>query len=105
MVISKMLAMAVEEAKDGTMEWWWLSFADENGFRGAVLMKAVGFSTALLSTKALDINPGGEVKGFVLPTGTAVTELVMRGYSMRLLTETECVAFDIASEKSLGEMN
>jgi hypothetical protein len=47
--------------------WWWLSFADESGFLGAVLTRAHGFVTAVTKTHMLGVNPGGEVRGMEIP--------------------------------------
>lgn len=47
--------------------WWWLSFAGDEGFIGAILTKANGFISAVQKTHTLGINPGGEVKGAQLP--------------------------------------
>jgi len=53
-----MIARELEQPES----WWWLSFADENGFRGGVLTRAHGIGTAVTKTHALGINPGGEVR-------------------------------------------
>lgn len=48
---------------------WWLSFADEAGFKGAVIVPDVEeFLAAVLLTHALGLNPGGECVGFPMPT-------------------------------------
>lgn len=44
-------------------QWWWLSFADHDGFRGGVLTKARGFISAIQKATELEINPGGAVRG------------------------------------------
>jgi hypothetical protein len=55
-----------EEAQEPE-SWWWLSFAGEAGFLGAILTRARGFITAVQKTHELGINPGGEVKGVQIP--------------------------------------
>lgn len=50
---------------------WWLSFVDPDGeegqrFLGVVMVEAPGFLHAVLRTKRLGVNPGGEVKGMPL---------------------------------------
>lgn len=40
----------------------WLSFAGADGFRGAVITKERGIMTAIVRTRQLGINPGGEVR-------------------------------------------
>ena len=42
--------------------WWYLSFADD-GFRGACVVKATDFITAVSEAHRLKINPGGQVIG------------------------------------------
>ena len=43
--------------------FWYLSFADDDGFLGAVVVEATGFMDAVMKTRTLKINPGGEVMG------------------------------------------
>lgn len=57
--------------KNGRPPWWWLSFADEkkpqgSQFLGAVLLEANDMSDAVLKSKRLGLNPGGEVLGAML---------------------------------------
>lgn len=40
---------------------WYFSFADENGFRGAIITKTKGITTGLKKINTLGINPHGEV--------------------------------------------
>jgi hypothetical protein len=44
--------------------WWYLSYADETRFRGAVIVEARGFASAMQTVTLLGINPGGEVQGW-----------------------------------------
>ncbi len=45
-------------------QWWWLSFADDDGFLGAATVgPSGGFIEAVQLAKRLNINPGGEVVG------------------------------------------
>ena len=46
--------------------YWWLSFADAEGFRGACLVLATDFMDAHRQTIRLGLNPGGEVQGIAL---------------------------------------
>lgn len=55
-----------EELKDPTPVRWLLSFADEHGFRGACCVHAPGFMSAVLVSKALGCNAGGQVVGWEL---------------------------------------
>lgn len=44
-------------------EAWWLSFADEGGFRGALIIHAEDFTTAVMESTIRGLNPHGEVQG------------------------------------------
>jgi hypothetical protein len=48
------------------MKLWWLSYADESGFRGVVITRAEGFLMACARSNLLGISPGGQVQGFEL---------------------------------------
>lgn len=43
--------------------WWYLSYADDTGFRGAVVVRARGFIGATMLANSLRISPGGECRG------------------------------------------
>jgi hypothetical protein len=51
--------------------WYWLSFADNNGSRGAAVVQGDNFRHAVDEAWRLGINPGGEVFGAPLPPGLA----------------------------------
>lgn len=55
------------EESEQSMRWFYLSFADDNGFLGAIYIEARGFVSAVEMTKFLGINPGGEVMGVEVP--------------------------------------
>ena len=44
------------------LEWWYLSFAGDEGFLGGAYVQARGILTAVREASRLGINPGGEVK-------------------------------------------
>jgi hypothetical protein len=52
---------------------WWLSYAADDGFHGAVIvdvpeiMEDVGFLWACARSRAVGANPGGQVFGFPFP--------------------------------------
>lgn len=47
--------------------WWYLSFGSlEKGFLGGIVVRARGFATALQIATDLQMNPGGEVKGYAM---------------------------------------
>lgn len=41
--------------------WWYLSFAGDEGFRGATIVRGRGVLTASLIATSYEANPGGEV--------------------------------------------
>jgi hypothetical protein len=63
---------------------WYLSFADESGWKGACIVPAAGILTAVLVCNRLGINPGGEV--LAIPVPDHVAPLLPRETVGRLLT-------------------
>jgi hypothetical protein len=49
------------------MKWWWLSYADDAGFRGGLIVFSSDFLGACVVAKALHLSPGGQVVGKELP--------------------------------------
>lgn len=49
-----------------TSGWWYLSFADEASFRGAIVVQADDFLPAVFAASAHGIRPEGEVMGVAL---------------------------------------
>lgn len=47
--------------------YWWLSFAEDSGFRGVVIIRARDQIEGIKIAWRLGINPGGQVVGFELP--------------------------------------
>ena len=45
------------------MTWWYLSFADDDGFLGGVYVEAESFLEAVTQADVHGANPGGEVLG------------------------------------------
>lgn len=43
---------------------WYQDYADTDGWKGAVIVEATGFTSAFIKAGALGISPGGEVVGF-----------------------------------------
>ena len=80
----RMRELLAEEASN-PLGWWYLSYADENGFRGGAIIKAQGFVTAAWMSNRLGISPGGEVTGHPIPDD----ELPPEPYRSRLLTLAE----------------
>src|ERR1039458_5573411 len=51
----------IAEERRHAARWHYLSFADDVGFLGAVIVRSHGFLTAVQRATDLGINPGGEV--------------------------------------------
>jgi hypothetical protein len=58
------------------LRWFYLSFADDDGFRGAVIIEARGQAHALQATHKLGINPGGQVMTWEIREGAPLPEAV-----------------------------
>jgi hypothetical protein len=66
---ARVMRIALEEVAQPEA-FWYLSFAGETEFLGAVVVKARGFMLALMRANELGINPGGQVAGFPVAEGT-----------------------------------
>ncbi len=55
------------EKAGGVTSFWYLSYASEEGFRGGVIVRAFGFIHACHRARDLQINPGGQIRGFPVP--------------------------------------
>ena len=86
------LTEAVATESQEPERWLYVSFADEDGFRGAVVVRARGIVTALARCHLLGINPGGEALGVEVPPD----ELPAPEYRERLIKPKEM-------EKVFGE--
>ncbi len=69
---------------------FWLSFADDNGFRGAVIVHANDFLEAVMEANLHSINPHGECQGVEIPVGHVIPDK----WKYRLLDRAECERFD-----------
>jgi hypothetical protein len=56
------------------LRWFYLSFADDDGFRGAAIVEAHGPAHALQLTHRLGINPGGEIATWEIPEGAPLPD-------------------------------
>jgi len=48
-------------------QWWWLSFAEDDGFRGVAIVQGQDMAAAIARAHLLKINPGGQVAGWPIP--------------------------------------
>jgi hypothetical protein len=49
--------------------WWYLSFANDEKFLGAVCVYGMGDKMMLMTLGSLNLNPGGEVVMHTIPEG------------------------------------
>ena len=52
--------------QDIDFKWWWLSYANDHGFLGVVILTAPTFIDACKISASLKLSPGGEVIGWEL---------------------------------------
>lgn len=69
--------------------YWWLSFADERGFLGAVVVPGSSFLEAVTAASLLGVNPGGEVQGVEIPGETSDPFTPGRLYSKAEINEID----------------
>lgn len=77
------------------MAWYYLSFAGEEGFRGACIVEAIESMNAVAVATRLGINPGGEVVIVKAPAGPCplpVNRLLTKADLGIPLSETETAA-------------
>jgi hypothetical protein len=77
----------IAEERRHAARWHYLSFADDVGFLGAVIVRSHGFLTAVQRATDLGINPGGEVMCQPIPRRDLCR--VPADLRNRLLTEAE----------------
>ncbi len=78
----KMHRLLEDELTTGKLEWYYLSFAGEEGFRGGCIVKACGPHDAVQQAHRLHINPGGQVVTFAIEC----PEIVKPEHTNRLLS-------------------
>ena len=55
------IGTAVMDEQRNPEGWWYLSFADENGFLGGAVVRGRGPVTAMLTARSFGIDPLGQV--------------------------------------------
>jgi hypothetical protein len=78
-----------EEVERGQISWWFLSFGDERGFRGACFVRAFGILDAVDQVRMLDIHPGGNIAFGEVSVDVDIPE----GARKRLLTKDDLVMY------------
>lgn len=72
--------------------WFWVSFADEDGFRGACIVRAHGLVTATMETHRRGINPGGSVQ--TMPFPPSLEHLNFTEWANILLSKADVDRYD-----------
>lgn len=86
--LGRALELVQEELLHNKLGLWYLSYADETKFRGAVYVLAFGPVSAVMRVQAEGINPGGEVMMVQVPKD----KYPEHKYWTRLLTMEEVQA-------------
>jgi hypothetical protein len=80
--IQDRIKVDLAEEGDG---WFYLSFADEDGFRGACFVAGNNIGQAAHTAHVLGINPGGQVRGMGPLSPTELNQMVPEQYRNILL--------------------
>lgn len=70
------------------MAWFWMSFADDDGHRGCIVIDGEDIGDALSRAHAMGINPGGQVASWELDEAE-MRQRVPPEYLRRLLSREE----------------
>ena len=76
------------EERKNPLGLWYLSYAGEEGWRGAIFIEAHGMAEAAYLANHRKLNPGGEVMGVPVPE----EEIPAKQWHNRLLTKAELEA-------------
>lgn len=84
--------MKKQKTKRKPIPYLWMSYADDNGFRGVVIVRARDIVEGVIIAHRLQINPGGQVRAHHCPEDfhvpeTAVGRLLDRQDLQRLFPE------------------
>jgi hypothetical protein len=97
--MERVLELLAQERRD-PMRWWYLSYATEEGFLGAVYIEAHGPVEAAFFSNKRKISPGGEVFMAQVPNG----KLPEERFRNRLLTRDEVIAANPSEDvKTIAE--
>jgi len=69
--------------------WWWLSYADDDGFNGAIICKGNDLIDAVTQCKRMGLDLHGQVLGVPFPSGLTPPSMFVE----RILSKSECDAF------------
>jgi hypothetical protein len=88
------------EERNQPLRWFYLSYADDESFRGAIIIQAHGFVEACYLADHRGISPGGEVLGMIVPVDA---ELPPPEYRNKLLSK-EVLRTIFSDMATLGEI-
>lgn len=71
------------------MNWYWISYACDERFRGVVIIQANSSTEAMIASRMLGLSPGGQAIACAIPSDWAAAPF---GYARRLLCKEECQA-------------
>lgn len=81
------IKQAIEAEENNSLATWYLSFADENGWKGAIVVDAKGAASAIDLVNKAEINPGGSVMEIQLNPENAIKAASSMN---RLLNMADC---------------
>jgi hypothetical protein len=94
------VAELLEQERTQSLQWFYVSFADESGFKGAVIVEARGITSAVLRCNVLGVNPHGQAMGLAIGDWPSHLSIDIRD---RLLTKDELNKI-FPDMKTLGEL-
>ena len=98
--LERLAKLVAEEIATKPLGLWYLSYADDDGFRGAIYVEAHGPTNAALKARNLKLSPGGQVAMFPVPAD----KVPPYTFWNRLLTKEEVQAANPDDEcKTIGE--
>lgn len=99
-LIERATKLILEERRAGVQKWFYLSYADQDGFRGGLYTQAYGFVEATTRAAQTGISPGGEVYAIECPK----QKLPAPEFRERLLTKAQLEAATGEQFLSLKEL-
>ena len=92
-----------QESERRVLNWYWLSFATEEGFQGAALIKAFGPITAHYAAKAVAPDLHGQVEMHEVPDwiNNKDVNAWLRLHPSIMRTKEECLDFERGMEALL----
>jgi threonine dehydrogenase-like Zn-dependent dehydrogenase len=99
--IERARQMVADEIRTKPRGLWYLSYADDESFRGGVYIEAHGPASAALRANIEKLSPGGEVMIF---GPVPIDKIPERKFWNRTLTKAELRQADPGEWKTLGEL-